>query len=675
MDRDGGVVVYGGRFRAVAYVARRPWATVFRAVDEQDGGVVALSVVSPEATPGPTFGQHLQDAAGLVQGFSHPNLLPVLTVGEDQGAHFVAEEWVDGPTLAEVVAARGPLPADRVAILLDELASGLGAAHDAGIVHGGPAPADVWLVGGPGGVARLHGLALLRAVVMASIEQGLPPAGERPYLAPERLEGAPAAPAADLYGLGALAFEALCGVPPFGRDGRAPGSDPPWPSDLVEGIPEGLDDIVLDLLEADPADRHHDAAELRDELVPYVRPARVLSGAGARVPSDAGHAAYEAVAAPEAPEAPEAPDPVADESPSEPVLAQPDEAQTHLVESAPDAASLGAAAPDEGDLGEGDPDIGASQLDDVVPDAGGDADVEPIDLDPEVDADLFGPPVVVTAEHEAFEQVAGDADAGHDDAGHDDAGHDDAGHDDAGHDDAGHVDADEGGDAWGADVASGAQAEVTEAATVDQTVAEHGADDGAEDDQDQDGEGWDGDAWDGEGWDGEGWNGEGWDGEAWQEQPGGEPLASDDPWVTASHDDESGRGRLRLTPLVGAAIVAVLLGVVALGLLVVDRAIDTQAADDTADETTTSTTEATTSTTATTVALGPPAELPNVVGTGVFQAAEAVNAAGFVAVPEVRVDPFAQRGFVVEQIPPPGQVPQGSEVRLVYAEPEPPPAG
>lgn len=291
MDEGGGVV-YGARFRAVAYVARRPWATVFRAADAVSGGAASVTVVPADLVPGPTLFSHLQVEVDRLAGVTHPNLAPVVAMGEDEGAVWVAEPWEDGATLAEVIAARGPLPAGQVATILSDLAAGLAVAHEAGVVHGGPSPADVWLVGSPGGPARLHGLALQHALVLASLDAGAPPVGERAYLAPERAAGAPGAPAADLYGLGALGFEALTGQPPFPREGRAEGAAPPFPSDLVPGVPPGLEDVVLDLIEPDPADRHHYAEELREELEPFVLardgaaplPAREQPTAGPPVP-------------------------------------------------------------------------------------------------------------------------------------------------------------------------------------------------------------------------------------------------------------------------------------------------------------------------------------------------------------------------------------------------------
>jgi serine/threonine-protein kinase len=665
MDREGGVVVYGGRFRAVAYVARRPWATVFRAVDEQDGGVVALSVVSPGAAPGDDFAELLAEEVGLLDGLDHPNLLPVLAHGHDQGAHYVAEEWVEGPTLAEVVAARGPLPAERVAVVLAELADGLAVAHAAGVVHGGPAPADVWMVGGPGGVARLHGLALLRAVVLASAEAGLPPAGDRPYLAPERLAGAVGAPGADLYGVGALAFEALCGVPPFGRDGRADGEDPPWPSDLVGGIPEGFDDVVLDLLEADPSDRYHDALELREELEPFLRRrnrtpsvAGVAAGAAAvgRVGDEvAGDLLPDAADAPPRPEA----DVELEDGAPEALVAEPEveASDSHLL--APDGQDEPQDVPLDGL--EGEQSGAGPAADEATPEAWQDDELweeddewEPLEAEWEPDPAVDWQPEVVTPVVE-----------------------------------------------WEPDgqptPVPPPPAAPGEGDEVEQAI------DTSELDEDED-EDWDEDGWD-ESPDGvepqrweqasvapdvPGWvsptaapDDGGW--ERWAEE-GDDVVAPYDADDAVPHEWQppvssvggSGGGR-RMNPLLGAGIVAIVLLVIAAGLFAFDRLRGDDGGGSSEDAAeTTSTTAATTSTTAATtttvVGTGPLTEVPNVVGMGLFEAAEVLTDAGFISLPERRIDPAGQQGVVVEQDPPAGMVPQGSTVKIVFTEPEEPPA-
>lgn len=588
---DEGGVVYGDRFRAVAYVARRPWATVFRAIDSTDGALVALAVVPDDLAPGPTFAAHLEAEVERAGSFSHPNVAEVLAVGEEDGDRFVVEGWEDGATLAEVVAARGPLPSARVAELMSDLAAGLGAAHAAGVVHSGPSPGDVWLVGGPGGAARLHGFALQHAILLACLDAGVPLLGERAYLAPERLAGTTGDPATDLYGVGAVAFEALTGRAPFGRDGRPPEADLPFPSDLVAGVPQGLEDIVLDLLEAEPADRYHDADELLVDLEPFCN--RQLDREKVSVGGAAGAA-----------------------------LAEED--------------AVGAAPLDRRRMADGE---GA---DAYVAGGGADEPIEvaesPVDELVEVDEPTADEPDEPEVEGREWNEAGWDEED------------------------------------W------------EEGETLAEPVtAEHEAwsPDAAADDDDGADEPWDDAAADGEleheSWSEEGWSDEGdepadpdeldeLDEQAWSLPDGGE-------WVPPEPAPRPGLqvGPVRIGPLVGAGIVAVALLLVAGVLVVLSRATDDGdsggGSDTAASDESTTTTEATTSTTAAEGTIA----VPDQVGVGLFQAAEALTAAGFSPLPELRVDPTGQRGVVVEQSPPAGTMaPPGTQVTIIYTQPEAP---
>lgn len=577
---DGSGVVYGERFVAQVYVARRPWARVLRAIDDETGQPVALSVASPETDLVRVDVEHVAAVVDELDGLAHPNLAPVLAFGTSGEVVYLAERWVEGPSLAEVVASRGHLQPGRVAAVLDDLARGLGAAHAHGVVHGGPSPADVTLDGGPGGGAVLGGFVLQQAALRTARDDGDGRiVGDRPYLAPERLAGGPPTVASDLYGLGAVAFDAIAGRPPFERSGRPEGQATPWPSSLVEGVPEDLEDLVLDLLEPEPGDRYADAPELLLDVEAVV----ARSGS------------------------PRPPTPPSDRA-GEPLTAFAAEA-------------LG---DDGGEAEAPAPEVAA-----------------PVGPDGEAEAPAPEASAGVGADGEAEEvapEVALDADDGLEDGAEEDE-----------------VEVGEGRGAW---VEGDEVGEVGEVATDPVGEGE-----GAWADEVEDGAAWD---------------------RAFGEladtpAPGGEGEPAAEPDGPA---DEAAR---RHRALLGAGGVLVALLLVAGGLLVLDRRDDgpgEAAADDTTtteatdadDDPDTSVAEATLESTSTsappTTAAAGAAPVPDTVGTGLFQAAEQLSAAGFSPQPELRIDPTATPGFVVEQDPPGGSTAApGSAVRIVYAEP------
>ena len=181
----------------------------------------------------------------LAARLAHPNVVRIFDVGEDDERPFIAMEYVDGETLAELVARSGPLPAHEVAALCVQICRALAAAHEAGLVHRDVKPQNLLL-------------------------------GTAAYLAPEQARGEEVTAAADVYGVGAVLYELLTGRPP-----RAPASF----ADLAEqmeiappdGAPPALARIVMRCLAADPAARPSSAAALAHELAATLPEAETLA--------------------------------------------------------------------------------------------------------------------------------------------------------------------------------------------------------------------------------------------------------------------------------------------------------------------------------------------------------------------------------------------------------------
>ncbi len=146
---------------------------------------------------------------------SHPRLVTIFDVVEEEGTVFLVQELVDAPTLKDVVTERGPMPPTEVARIGRQLVDGLAAAHANGVVHRDVKPSNV-MVREDGsvkladfGIASVHGDPQLTATGLVI--------GSPAYMAPEQATGGVITPAADLWSLGATLYFALEGVPPFGR--------------------------------------------------------------------------------------------------------------------------------------------------------------------------------------------------------------------------------------------------------------------------------------------------------------------------------------------------------------------------------------------------------------------------------------------------------------------------
>ena len=247
-----------GRYALRALLGRGGMGVVWRAQDGVLGREVAVKeVVFPPTMADeerrPAQARVLREARAAAR-LNHPGGVTLYDVVQDQGGTFIVMELVEAPTLAELVAAQGPLPVERVAEIGVQLASALEAAHGAGIVHRDVKPGNV-MVGARGG-AKLadFGIASLQGDPQLT-STGLV-IGSPAYMAPEQARGEESGPAADFWALGATLFYAVEGEPPFER-----GTSIATLAAVVNDPPRAprragpLTGLITALLAKDPTDR------------------------------------------------------------------------------------------------------------------------------------------------------------------------------------------------------------------------------------------------------------------------------------------------------------------------------------------------------------------------------------------------------------------------------------
>ena len=199
----------------------------------------------------------------------HPRIVTVYDAVEEAGALLIVARFMAGGSLAERAAAAPErrLPVSEVLRAGEELADALEHAHANGVVHRDVKPDNAWLAADGSAALGDFGIAVADA-----LEVTTGPIGTPFYVAPEQAAGGATGPPADLYALGATLYELLCGRPPFTgatmdaviAQHRAAAPRPA--SELVGGLPPGLDRLLLRLLAKAPADRPASAAEVRDAL-------------------------------------------------------------------------------------------------------------------------------------------------------------------------------------------------------------------------------------------------------------------------------------------------------------------------------------------------------------------------------------------------------------------------
>jgi serine/threonine protein kinase len=244
---------------------------VFLARDRVLGRDVALKVLRKQYAGDDEFAERFRREAMSAASLSHPNIVQVYDRGEtEEGASYIAMEYVPGGTLKERILREGPLEAAEAAGLGAQVAEALGAAHDRGLVHRDVKPQNVLLTARGG--AKVADFGIARAGSSATISRTGSVIGTAGYMSPEQALGKPATSKSDLYSLGVVLYEALTGELPYTADNPIAVSmkhvnEPVRPPREIDpGIPEGMNAIVTKLMAKDPEDRYADADELADDL-------------------------------------------------------------------------------------------------------------------------------------------------------------------------------------------------------------------------------------------------------------------------------------------------------------------------------------------------------------------------------------------------------------------------
>ena len=244
---------------------------VYLARDRVLGRDVALKVLRRQYAGDDEFAERFKREAMSAASLSNPNIVQVYDRGEtEEGASYIAMEYVPGGTLKERILREGPLAAADAAGLGAQVAEALGAAHDRGMVHRDVKPQNVLLTARGG--AKVADFGIARAGSSATISRTGSVMGTAGYMSPEQALGKPATPKSDLYSLGVVLYEALTGELPYTADNPIAVSmkhvNEPLrpPVELNPRIPRGMNAIVTKLLAKDPEDRYANADELADDL-------------------------------------------------------------------------------------------------------------------------------------------------------------------------------------------------------------------------------------------------------------------------------------------------------------------------------------------------------------------------------------------------------------------------
>jgi len=267
--------VFSGRYEIQRQLARGGMADVYLARDRLLDRAVAIKVLFSEFARDPSFVERFRREAQAAANLNHPNIVGIYDWGEEDGTYFIVMEYVEGRSLRDVLRAEGLVSAREASEIGADIAGALAFAHHNGVVHRDVKPGNVLIT--PTGQVKVTDFGIARAGTGEALTQTGAVMGTATYFSPEQAQGLPVDGRSDVYSLGVVLYEMVCGVPPF--TGESPVSvaykhvrevaTPP--SQRVPELPRDFEQIILAALRKDPEDRYASADDLRDDLLRFHR--------------------------------------------------------------------------------------------------------------------------------------------------------------------------------------------------------------------------------------------------------------------------------------------------------------------------------------------------------------------------------------------------------------------
>ena len=265
-----------GRYEILEKIGAGGMGEVYRAHDPRLDRDVAIKVLPRGSLSDEHQRKRFRKEALALSRLNHPSIATVFDFDTVEGTDFLVMELVPGETLQERLAA-GPLSIDETVRVGGELAAGLAAAHDRGVIHRDLKPGNVRIT--PDGRVKILDFGIAKLFKPSAPDESQEKvtdsslrAGTLPYMSPEQIRGEKLGPASDLFSLGTILYEMVTGKHPFAAEYEHAvvynvlNADPEPPSKLRSGVSKDVERTILRLLEKDPKNRFQSGAELSGAL-------------------------------------------------------------------------------------------------------------------------------------------------------------------------------------------------------------------------------------------------------------------------------------------------------------------------------------------------------------------------------------------------------------------------
>jgi serine/threonine protein kinase len=277
------------RFRIVRFIGRGGMGEVYEAEDKALGRNIALKTIRPEIALDQRVIARFMQEIQLALKVTHPNVCRVHDIGHDKRSSegiegeitYLTMELLPGLNLAERLRSSGRMSTQEALPIVRQIADGLRAAHEIGIVHGDLKSSNVVLAStensGYRAVVTDFGLARLVSTTTSETAHSIGATGTPAYMSPEQVVCGKVTTASDIYSLGVIMFEMVTGTLPFTADtptsiaNKRLEEDAPTPRSIVSYLDSKWDHAIIKCLKRDPEDRFQSAMEIVDSLQPRTR--------------------------------------------------------------------------------------------------------------------------------------------------------------------------------------------------------------------------------------------------------------------------------------------------------------------------------------------------------------------------------------------------------------------
>ena len=258
------------RYQIIKTIGEGGMANVYLAYDTILDRNVAVKVLRGDLATDEKFVRRFQREALSASSLSHPNIVEVYDVGEDNGSYYIVMEYIEGKHLKQLLKKRGSLTLTEVVDIMLQVTDGMGAAHDSYIIHRDIKPQNIMIL--ENGLIKITDFGIAMALNSTQLTQTNSVMGSVHYLPPEQASGKGATIQSDVYSMGILMYELLTGSLPFRGDNAVEIAlkhiKNPFPSvrEKLPNIPQSIENIILKATAKNVKNRYADANEMHEDL-------------------------------------------------------------------------------------------------------------------------------------------------------------------------------------------------------------------------------------------------------------------------------------------------------------------------------------------------------------------------------------------------------------------------